>query len=106
MPRAGRSEPLRTCVGCRGATSKRDLVRLVRDPGGGVLVDPTGKAPGRGAYLHPDRACAEAATKRGAVARALRTSLGPAEAGNLRAQIEALAAQRARAGGSTTSIEE
>lgn len=42
----------------------------------GVLIDHTGKAPGRGAYLHDKRSCWEAAL-RGPLARALRAELTP-----------------------------
>jgi hypothetical protein len=43
----------------------------VRTPAGEVVVDPTGKAPGRGAYVCADEACQEAALKKGALRRAL-----------------------------------
>jgi len=62
-------------VGCRQVLAKRSLIRVVRGPDG-VHVDPTGKAPGRGAYLHDQRSCWEAAL-RGALGRALRTDLPP-----------------------------
>lgn len=73
--RAGRHKhvPQRTCVGCRQVLSKRSLIRLVRTAEG-VQVDPSGKAPGRGAYLHDQRSCWQAAFK-GPLARALRTEL-------------------------------
>jgi predicted RNA-binding protein YlxR (DUF448 family) len=58
-------KPVRTCVACREEGLKADLVRLVRSPDGLLVVDPTGRAPGRGAYLHRDAACAELARKRG-----------------------------------------
>ncbi len=48
--------PRRTCVGCREVLPKRALVRIVNGPEG-VRVDPTGKAHGRGAYLHDQREC-------------------------------------------------
>ena len=48
--------PRRTCVGCREVLPKRSLVRIVNGPEG-VKVDPTGKAHGRGAYLHDKREC-------------------------------------------------
>ena len=48
--------PRRTCVGCREVLPKRTLVRIVNGPDG-VTVDPTGKAHGRGAYLHDKRKC-------------------------------------------------
>jgi predicted RNA-binding protein YlxR (DUF448 family) len=67
--------PQRTCVGCRSVLPKRTLVRLVRQPEG-VQVDPTGKASGRGAYLHNLRSCWEKGLK-GSLATALRTTLTP-----------------------------
>ena len=54
--------PQRTCVGCHQVLAKRALVRLVCGPDG-VRVDPTGKANGRGAYLHNQRSCWERALK-------------------------------------------
>jgi uncharacterized protein len=76
MPRP--HEPERTCVGCREAAPKGSLVRLVRSVSGEPAVDPTGRAPGRGAYLHRRPECVRAAVRRGALARALRASR-PAE---------------------------
>ena len=68
-----RHVPQRTCVGCRQVLPKRQLIRIVRGAEA-VRVDPTGKAPGRGAYLHDQRTCWEAAL-RGPLARALHTEL-------------------------------
>lgn len=48
--------PQRTCVGCREILQKRALIRIVKGPDG-VAVDLTGKAHGRGAYLHDQRSC-------------------------------------------------
>jgi predicted RNA-binding protein YlxR (DUF448 family) len=49
------------------------MVRIVR-MADGVQIDPTGKLPGRGAYLHDRRECWERGLK-GALAHALKTSL-------------------------------
>jgi len=49
--------PQRTCVVCRGQFDKRRLTRIVRTPDSGVLIDPTGKRGGRGAYLCDQSAC-------------------------------------------------
>lgn len=67
--------PQRTCIACRQVAGKRQLVRLVRTPAGAVEVDPTGKKNGRGAYLHADPACWDAALKRKALQHALKTEL-------------------------------
>ena len=46
--------PMRTCVVTKEKCEKKDLLRIVRTPEGSVIVDPTGKANGRGAYLKKD----------------------------------------------------
>lgn len=53
--------------------AKRQLVRIVRT-WEGVVVDPTGKLAGRGAYLHDRRSCWEAGLK-GGLAHALKVEL-------------------------------
>jgi uncharacterized protein len=65
--------PQRTCLGCRQVLAKRTMTRIVRTPEG-LRVDPTGKLPGRGAYLHNLRICWERALK-GALAHALNIQL-------------------------------
>ena len=62
---------MRTCIGCRGRSSKAELLRLVSGDSG-VLVDERQVEPGRGAYLHRSTACLDLAVRRRAVARALR----------------------------------
>jgi hypothetical protein len=80
--------PQRTCVGCRQVLAKRSLMRIVRTPEG-VRYDPTGKASGRGAYLHDQRSCWERATK-GVLARALKTELSNEDILHLKAIMETL----------------
>jgi uncharacterized protein len=70
-------EPIRTCVACRQEAGKRTMVRVVRDARGAATVDATGRAPGRGAYLHRDPECLEIARKRKALDRALKASVSP-----------------------------
>ena len=48
------------------------LVRFVRDAAGAVIEDPTGRAPGRGAYLHDDPGCRALALRKRSLERALR----------------------------------
>lgn len=47
--------PLRKCVVSGEKLPKKELVRVVRTPEGDVIVDLTGKANGRGAYLKKDK---------------------------------------------------
>jgi predicted RNA-binding protein YlxR (DUF448 family) len=81
-------EPERTCVGCREKAPKRALVRIARAPDGTVAVDGIGRAPGRGAYVHRDPACLDAALAKGALWRALRTGADRDAAARLRRDIE------------------
>lgn len=67
----------RTCVGCGKEKDKRELVRVARSPRGHVAVDITGKAPGRGAYICPDRECLLRAKKKKGLEKALRTEITP-----------------------------
>ncbi len=66
--------PQRTCVGCRGEEGKRALIRIVRTPEGTVAIDQSGKANGRGAYLHPLRPCWVKALKGATIKNALKIS--------------------------------
>ena len=72
-PKRRRHIPQRTCVGCRTVQAKRGLTRLVRTSEG-VMIDPTGKISGRGAYLHNVQSCWKNGLK-GALANALKTTL-------------------------------
>jgi predicted RNA-binding protein YlxR (DUF448 family) len=66
---------VRTCVGCRQRAARRELLRVVAvEQGSGLRVvpDPPGRAPGRGAHLHPTAECLERALRRRAFPRALR----------------------------------
>lgn len=81
--------PQRTCIGCREVNEKKTLVRIVKSPEG-VCIDPTGRKPGRGAYLHEAKGCWETALKRGAIGRALKTELTPDETAILTAHMESL----------------
>jgi len=61
---------------------------VVRSPDGGVGVDPSGAAPGRGAYVHRNAGCVAAAFERSRLARALRIPLEGVRADSLRRDIE------------------
>lgn len=87
--------PQRTCIACRQVAGKRALLRIVRTVDG-VEVDPTGKRAGRGAYLHPDPACWQAALQGNRLAQALRTTIAPENKRQLLAQLARLAGEDAK----------
>ncbi len=68
--------------------AKRQLVRVVRTANG-VLVDPTGKLAGRGAYLHDRRSCWESGLA-ASFAHALKTELTAADRDRLEAFMNTL----------------
>jgi predicted RNA-binding protein YlxR (DUF448 family) len=72
-----RHEPVRTCVGCREEAGKAGLIRIVRRAEGGAAIDRTGRATGRGAYVHDDPICVELARKKRSLDRALHTTIQP-----------------------------
>lgn len=63
--------PLRTCAVCREVHPKRSMSRLVRRADGSIVLDPTGKAAGRGTYLCDQAACREPRRLAEGVQRAL-----------------------------------
>ena len=67
--------PQRQCMGCRERKAKRELIRVVRAPDGGVSLDFRGKAPGRGAYICPDMSCLKKAIRSKALERSLETAI-------------------------------
>ena len=75
------------CVACRQMRPKKELVRVVRTPEGAVLMDKTGRANGRGAYLCPDAACLNRAVKTRALDRALETSIDAATLASLQEEL-------------------
>jgi len=79
--------PMRMCVSCREMQPKKELVRVVRTPEGAVVLDTTGRANGRGAYLCKKSACLEKAIKSRALERALETKIEPETYETLRAQF-------------------
>jgi predicted RNA-binding protein YlxR (DUF448 family) len=55
--------PMRRCVGCNEHKPKAELLRVVRDPEGGISLDFKGKKSGRGAYICHDVKCLKKARK-------------------------------------------
>ncbi|MDD5288032.1 MAG: YlxR family protein [Dehalococcoidales bacterium] len=66
--------PQRTCIVCRQVKAKRELVRIVRTDTG-VMVDTSGKKPGRGAYLCKAKECWENGLKGDRLGYVMRTTL-------------------------------
>ena len=81
--------PMRQCTGCREMKPKRELIRVVRAPDGGISLDFKGKAPGRGAYVCRDMQCLKKAIKSRALERAFGVPIPQEVYGALTEQMEA-----------------
>ena len=67
--------PMRSCVVTKEKLPKQELVRVVRTPEGNVIVDLTGKANGRGAYIKKAKEVVEKAKKSKVLDRVLEVSI-------------------------------
>jgi hypothetical protein len=76
--------PQRTCVACREQHPKRDMTRLVRSPENRVMVDPSGKQAGRGAYLCSKAECWQRAAETDVIGAVLRITLSEADREHIR----------------------
>jgi predicted RNA-binding protein YlxR (DUF448 family) len=79
--------PFRMCVGCQEMKSKKELLRVVRTPEGDIVLDPTGKKAGRGAYMCRSEACLTKAFKEKRLEKALKHPIGEEVYNALRAGI-------------------
>ncbi len=79
--------PLRMCVGCQEMKTKKELLRVVRTPEGEIVLDPTGKKAGRGAYMCRSEPCLTKAFKEKRLERALKQPISAEVYNALRAGI-------------------
>lgn len=81
-------KPQRTCIACRETQDKRGLIRIIRTPAQEVVIDPTGKANGRGAYLCHKTECWDKGLQKKLLANALKTTLSVADIERLKASLQ------------------
>ena len=62
---------LRRCVATKESYQKKQLIRIVKTPEKQVIVDESGRANGRGAYIKKSKEALEIAIKKKAISRAL-----------------------------------
>lgn len=67
--------PMRTCLITGEKLEKKDLIRVVRTPEANVIVDTTGKANGRGAYLKKEISVIDKAQKSGILDKKLEVNV-------------------------------
>ena len=69
------NKPIRTCIACRKEFEKQELTRVVRTPEGKFVVDFSGKADGRGAYVCGAPECIKKLKKNRLLNRAFGTEI-------------------------------
>jgi predicted RNA-binding protein YlxR (DUF448 family) len=84
----GAKGPIRTCCGCGQREVKGRLVR-VTTVDGTLVLDLAGRRGGRGAYLHPHRACWKSFVQGKSYVQSLRRRVLPAERELLSAMLRA-----------------
>ena len=70
-----KKSPQRMCIACRMGRDKNEFIRFVKLADGGVILDKTGKAMGRGAYVCNNIGCLEKAIKAKRFERAFSTAI-------------------------------
>lgn len=75
IPMKTKKLPQRKCVGCNEMKDKRELVRIVKTPEDAILLDVTGRANGRGAYLCRSMECLRLALRNKGIERSLKCQL-------------------------------
>ena len=80
--------PQRMCLGCQERKKTKELIRIVRTPEGEIVIDPTGKKNGRGAYICPDLNCLEATIKSKRLEKSLEVEISDEVYQSLREQLK------------------
>ena len=70
-----RKIPMRKCVATQERLPKKELMRVVHTPEDTIIVDESGKANGRGAYVKKSKEAVLLAQKNGALQKALETAI-------------------------------
>ncbi len=86
-----RKIPMRKCVASQEMFPKKELIRIVRTPEDEIIIDPTGKKSGRGAYLCAKEEYIELAQKKKALERALKTNVDQSIYDELREYVKRVA---------------
>lgn len=66
---------VRKCYACHEHSDKSEMLRFVRTPDGKVEFDESGKADGRGVWIHNNESCKKTAVKRKFLNSAFKTAV-------------------------------
>lgn len=79
---------MRQCVGCGEMKNKRDMMRVLKNAEGPIVLDMTGKKNGRGAYLCMNKECLVKARKNRGLERSFKMSIPDEIYENLEKEFE------------------
>ena len=79
--------PQRSCIVCRTKKDKNELIRIVRNQTNEIIIDESGKKPGKGAYICDSIECLEKGIKSKALKRALEVEVPEEIYENLRERM-------------------
>ena len=80
--------PMRKCVGCGEMKEKKDMIRVIKTPEDEIILDSTGRANGRGAYLCNDPECFNKALKNRGLERSLKSQIPEEVSQRLKKEFE------------------
>lgn len=69
--------PMRMCIACREMKPKSEMTRVVKNVEDEISLDPTGKAPGRGAYVCNNEECLKKAIGKKLFNKTFSTNVAP-----------------------------
>lgn len=70
-----RKIPQRKCIVCGENKDKHELIRIVKNKEEGIILDPTGKKNGRGAYICKNKTCINEAKKKRKLEKVFKTEI-------------------------------
>lgn len=70
-----RKIPQRKCIVCGENKDKYELIRIVKNKEEGIILDPTGKKNGRGAYICKNETCINEAKKKRKLEKVFKTEI-------------------------------
>ena len=85
--------PLRQCIGCGEMKSKKEMIRILKTEGEGIILDATGRKNGRGAYICPSRECLKKAFKSRGLDRSFKITVPKEVYETLEKEMEQLVGQ-------------
>ena len=67
--------PMRKCVGCGEMNEKKEMIRILKTPEDEIILDTTGRANGRGAYICNSADCLAKAIRNNGLERSLKSQI-------------------------------